>query len=147
MTDDDHVAVAGDDADGILDLLTVDCGGEDAGLFGGEDAPAEAKHGGFKRETGAGGGLVEEAGEDAALVIESAAAGHDAFHFADAAEEFHQQREGELLRLDHVMEVESGDHGVAESFFPGFNQLHTIIPSCARCSLRFNECSASQLPC
>ena len=80
MADDDHVAVAADDADGVFDLLALDLRGEGARVFGGKNASAQPMHGGFKRKTCAGGGLVKEAGEDAVLVVERASARHDAFH-------------------------------------------------------------------
>ena len=105
MANHDDIAVAADDADGVFHLLAFDLRREGARMFGGEHASAQPVHGGFKRETRARGRLIEQAGEDAVLVVQRAAARHDALHQPRAVKQLHQQRNRELLRLDDMLQA------------------------------------------
>jgi hypothetical protein len=59
MANNNHIAIAGENADGILDLFFLYLGGKCAGLLGRQDASAEAQHGGFEGKTRARGGRIE----------------------------------------------------------------------------------------
>ncbi len=105
MANDDNIAIAADDADGVLNLFGLDLRGERARMFGGEHASAQPMHGGFETEARAGGRLIEQAGQDFVLVVERSAARHDSLHQPRAVEQLHQQRNGELLRLDNMLQT------------------------------------------
>ena len=105
MADHDHVAVAADDANRVFHLLGFDFGGKRARMLGGEHPAAQPVHGRLEAETGAGRGLVEQRGQDPVLIVERAAASDHALHPARAVEQFHQQRHGELLRLDQMPQL------------------------------------------
>ena len=108
VPNDDDVAIAGEDADGVFNLLGFDLRGECARLLSREHAPAQPQHGRFERKTRPHGRRVEECRHDAVLIVESAPARDYAFHAAGTIEEFHQQRNRELLRFDHMSEPASG---------------------------------------
>ncbi len=61
-------------------------------------------HGGLERESGAGGRRVKKRGHDAVLVIERTSARHHVLHASRSLEQFHEQGNRELLRLDDMFE-------------------------------------------
>src|SRR5271165_3807364 len=74
-------------------------------MFGGQHSAAQPVHRGFKREAGAGGRRVEQAGKDPVLIIQRAAARDNPLHQPRTVEELHQQRHRELLRLDYMLQT------------------------------------------
>ena len=108
MANHDDVAIAANDADGILHLFGFDLGGERASMFGGEHASAQPVHGRFKAEARPGGRLIEQAGENSILVVQRSAARHNSLHQPRPVEQLHQQWNGELLRLDNVLQTHTG---------------------------------------
>src|SRR6266581_3928871 len=104
MADHDHVTVIADDTDGIFHLFGFNLGRKCAGLLGRKYSSAQAKHGSFKRKASASGGLIEQRRQNAVLTVEGAPAGDHAFHATRAVKQFHQKRNGELLRLKYMPE-------------------------------------------
>src|SRR5690348_14507722 len=102
MPNYDHIAVTANDANGVLNLLAFNFGGEHPRLLGGEHTAAQPVHRSFEAEAGASRRRVEESGHNAVLIIQRTTAGHHALHASRPVKQFHQQRDGELLRLDYM---------------------------------------------
>ncbi len=120
VPDDDHVGVAGDDADRVLQRLALGGARELPRVVGAHHPSAEAKHGRLEREPGAGGGLVEEGRHDLPLEPAGGPGGVGA-HLVGAHEDGLQQRPGELLRGDHMVQAFArGNRGEGHvSLLPG----------------------------
>src|ERR1035438_5472434 len=80
VTNHDDVAIAANDADGILDLFGLALRGKSMRVFGGTHLAAQPVHGPFKAEAGPGGRLIEQAGQNSILIVQGPAAGHDSLH-------------------------------------------------------------------
>src|SRR5271166_62155 len=73
-------------------------------MFSGEHPATQPVHSSFKREARPCGRLVEQAGEDAVLIVQSSAPCHNSLHEPRTVKQLHQQRNCELLRLDDVLQ-------------------------------------------
>ena len=113
---DDHVGVAADDADRVLQGLALRRGGELARIVRAHGLPAQAQHRRLERKPGARGGLVEKrrhhlSGEPSHEPVRLAL---DLFR---AREQLFEQRSRELLTLDDVSESRRDGH--EKISFPG----------------------------
>ena len=75
------------------------------GMFGGEHTSAQPVHGRFKAEARPGGRLIEQAGQNSILIVQRPAARDNSLHQPRPVEQLHQQWDGELLRLDNVLQT------------------------------------------
>ena len=105
VPDHNHVRVAVQDADRVLQCFALGDGGKLRGVFGGDDVPAQPMHGGLKRETGARRGLVKERGHDAVVIVGDAAPRYHLFHFLGGFEDLEHRGNIKLLRFDDVVQA------------------------------------------
>src|ERR1039457_2182824 len=144
MPDDDGIAILADDANGILNLLAFHLRRESLRVFGGEHASAQPQHRRLETKPCARGRLVEQAGEDFILIVEGAAARHDAFHQARTVEQLHQQRHGELLRLDNMLQTHVAAPGTCMvQFRRWFHDLHNLHRNVGNASSSKSSCPTS----
>src|ERR1035437_1498678 len=90
VANDDDVAIARNDADGILELLAFNLRGEDTGLLGRKHTAAQTMHGRFEGKAGARGGRVEHSRHDAVLVVERASVRYHAFEATGVGKDTHE---------------------------------------------------------
>ena len=79
------------------------------GVVGAHGPAAEPEHGGFEGESGPGAGLVEESGHHTALEPAGRAV-RLALHLGGPGHELVEELAGELLALDHVLQVLHDGH-------------------------------------
>src|SRR5271167_3598875 len=72
-------------------------------MLGRKHPATQPMHRGFERKAGPGGRLVEQTGKDSVLIVQRPAARHNSLHQPRTVEQFHQQRNGKLLRLNYVL--------------------------------------------
>src|SRR5579871_575882 len=104
MAYDDYVGIIRDNANRVFYLLAGNFRGKSRRLLGREHFAPKPVHRRLKAEPGSRGRLIEKIGKNFVLIFESSTPRNYPFHTARTLEQIHQQRQCELLRLDHVPE-------------------------------------------